>query len=70
VIDQVLTPLEESSILGTKTDETSIMCYQIEGKLTRNGKPIIGGLDINETDYQFASQIYPGQPSAPSAERH
>jgi hypothetical protein len=60
VIDQVLTPLEESSILGTAvTDETSIMCYQIEGELTLDGKPIVGGLDINETDYHFASLVYP-----------
>jgi hypothetical protein len=62
VIDQVLTPLEESSILGTAaTDETSIMCYEIEGDLTLDGKPIVGGLDINKTDYHFASLVYPGE---------
>lgn len=61
VINQVLTPLEESSVFGTAlVDETSIMCYQIEGKLTLDGEPIIGGVDINETDYRFASFVYPG----------
>jgi hypothetical protein len=60
VIDQILTPLEESSILGTtKPDETSIMCYQIDGSLTLDGKPVVGGTDINETDYRFAASVYP-----------
>lgn len=61
VIDQVLTPLEESSILGTPTDQTSIMCYQIDGSLTLDGTPILGGLDINETDHHFAALVYPGR---------
>ena len=61
VIDQVLTPLEESSIFGTAlVDETSIMCYQIEGELTLDGVPIIGGVDITETDHRFAALVYPG----------
>lgn len=59
VIDQVLTPLEESSIFGTATDETSIMCYQIDGDLTLDGTPILGGIDINKTDQGFASLVYP-----------
>jgi hypothetical protein len=62
VIDQVLTPLEEASILGTASaDETSIMCYQIEGELTVDGEPIVGGDDINESDHRFASLVYPGK---------
>ena len=56
---QVLTPLEESSLRGTKADARSIMCYQIPGELTKNGQPIIGGLDIDATDYGFAKLIYP-----------
>lgn len=60
VIDQVLTPLEEASIFGTaRTDETSIMCYQIDGDLTLDGVPIPGGADINESDHHFASLVYP-----------
>jgi hypothetical protein len=60
VIDQILTPLEESSILGTaNTDQTSIMCYQIDASLTINGQPILGGLDINELDHGFAAAVYP-----------
>jgi hypothetical protein len=57
---QVLTPIEESSLLGTAhADAHSIMCYQIPGTLTRDGKPIVGGLDIDATDYEFAGKIYP-----------
>lgn len=57
---QVLTPLEESSLLGTaQADSHSIMCYQIPGSITINGKPIIGGVDIDKQDYSFAAKIYP-----------
>jgi hypothetical protein len=58
-IDQVLTPLEDSAIEGTIADPKSIMCYQIPEEITKDGKPIIGGLDIDECDYAFAAQIYP-----------
>ncbi len=56
---QVLTPIEQSSLLGTKVDAHSIMCYQIPGNLTKDGKPIIGGLDIDPRDYAFAASMYP-----------
>jgi hypothetical protein len=56
---QVLTPLEDSSLLGTpNADPRSIMCYQLPGEITKDGKPIIGGLDIDASDYAFAGQIY------------
>jgi hypothetical protein len=62
---QVLTPIEESTLLGTAhADPNSIMCYQIPGSITKNGKPIVGGKDIDASDYQFAAKIYP-KPSAP-----
>lgn len=60
---QVLTPLEESSLLGTKPDPKSIMCYQIPGELTIDGKPIIGGTDIDASDARFAASIYPKKPA-------
>jgi hypothetical protein len=56
---QVLTPLDDASIMATPPDETSIMCYQLPGSITRDGEPIIGGVDINETDFAFAAKIYP-----------
>jgi hypothetical protein len=59
VVAQVLTPLNEASLMGTPADQTSIMCYQLPGKITNDGKPIVGGLDINATDYGFAAKIYP-----------
>ena len=56
---QVLRPLDQASILGTAPDQTSIMCYQLPASITKDGKPVIGGTDINTTDYKFAGQIYP-----------
>lgn len=56
---QVLTPIEESSLRGTPhADPNSIMCYQIPGSITKDGKPIIGGVDIDKSDYAFAAKIY------------
>lgn len=59
VDQQVLTSLDEKSLMSTAPDQTSIMCYQLPGSITRDGKPILGGLDINATDYAFAARIYP-----------
>jgi hypothetical protein len=64
---QVLTPLEEASISGSATaDAKSIMCYQIPGEVTKSGKPIVGGLDIDKSDFEFMGTIYPKPSSAPS----
>jgi hypothetical protein len=59
VDQQVLTPLDERSIFGTPTDQTSIMCYQLPGSITKDGNPVLGGTDINPTDSSFAKRIYP-----------
>jgi hypothetical protein len=60
VREQVLTPIEEKSLRGTAhADPNSIMCYQIPGEVTKNGKPIVGGLDIDKSDYAFAATLYP-----------
>ena len=57
---QVLAPLKARSIMGTaESDPHSIMCYQIPGTITKSGKPIPGGSDINERDHAFAARIYP-----------
>jgi hypothetical protein len=67
VIQQVLTPLEESSLLATDNpDPDSIMCYQIPGSLTKNGKTIAGGRDIDASDFEFIARIYPKPKSAPA----
>jgi hypothetical protein len=60
VDQQVLTPLEERSIMGTtRADPNSIMCYHIPGSITKNGRAIVGGKDINANDFRFAGSIYP-----------
>ena len=35
------------------------MCYQIPGTITKSGKPIVGGTDIDKSDYRFVAKIYP-----------
>jgi len=69
VRQQVLTPIEESSLRGTAhADPDSIMCYQIPGSITKDGKPIIGGFDIDRQDFAFVALIYlPNQKPPPSA---
>jgi hypothetical protein len=60
VREQVLTPLEDASLLEAGRSNThSIMCYQIPGIITKDGKPILGGIDIDKQDYEFAAACYP-----------
>lgn len=59
-IQQVLTPLSESSLMGTpNADQDSILCYQLPGSITIDGQPIRGGTDITATDAAFAAKLYP-----------
>jgi hypothetical protein len=58
---QVLTSLNDNTIFRTAPDQTSIMCYQLPGSITRDGRPITGGTDINATDFAFNARIYPKQ---------
>jgi hypothetical protein len=69
VDQQVLTSLDERDLMGTPPDQTSIMCYQLPGSITTDGNPILGGTDINATDYAFAGKIYQkvgGSPAVPT----
>jgi hypothetical protein len=59
VEEQVLTPIERRHIIGTRPNPRSIMCYELPGAVTKDGKPIVGGDDIHEDDYAFAATIYP-----------
>ncbi len=65
VDQQVLTPLDERSLMSTPADQTSIMSYQLPGSITTDGRPIIGGVDINATDFAFVGRIYP-KPFSPN----
>ena len=67
VDEQVLTPLDERSLLGTPADQTSIMSYQLPGSITQDGRPIAGGRDINRSDFDFIARIYPKAGRAPTA---
>jgi hypothetical protein len=59
VDQQVLTSLDDRTIMGTPVDQDSIMCYQLPGSITIDGRPIRGGTDINSSDFAFAGRIYP-----------
>jgi hypothetical protein len=70
VEEQVLTPLSEKSVMGTtESDPLSIMCYQIPAAITKDGRAIPGGRDINERDYAFAGSLYPKRVAAPRTRR-
>lgn len=57
---QVLTPIDQGSLIGTSPpDPNSIMCYQIPGTITKDGEPIVGGADIDDSDFAFAGKLYP-----------
>jgi hypothetical protein len=57
----VLTPLEDSHIMGGSgaPDVVSIMTYQLPGEIMLDGRPVLGGRDIDDVDYAFAATIYP-----------
>ncbi len=59
VDQQVLTPLDPSKTMGTEADQDSIMCYRLPGEITKDGKPIRGGADINKMDADAVAIIYP-----------
>lgn len=59
-IDQVLTALDESALIGTaQTDMQSIMCYWLPGSIMKDGIAVTGGSDIDALDAQFAASVYP-----------
>ena len=67
VNEQVLTPLAERSLMGSReTDPTSIMCYHMPASVMKNGKAIRGGKDINPSDYAFAASLYPPKRAVPA----
>lgn len=60
VMQQVLTPLSESSIRGTpNADQDSLMTYQLPGAITKDGQPIRGGSNITKADADFTALLYP-----------
>lgn len=69
---QVLTPLEESSVMASDpADEDSIMAYQLPASITKDGRPVRGGADFSAADRAFAARLYPKAepPPPPSGKR-
>jgi hypothetical protein len=65
VYAQVLTSLDERSIMATAPDQDSEMCYMLPASITKDGQPIRGGTKIDATDYAFAQKMYP-RPDTPA----
>ena len=45
----------------TESDPHSIMCYQIPGEITKDGKPILGGTTSTPRTSRSPASIYPKQ---------
>jgi hypothetical protein len=64
VDELVLTSSDSRSLFGTEPDQDSVMSFHLPGAVTRDGTPIWGGADINQTDARFAGLVYPKDRSA------
>ena len=63
VIEQVLTPLNNSALSATAhADVNSIMCYWLPASIMRDNTAVDGGPDIDAQDGQFAGTVYPQTP--------
>jgi hypothetical protein len=67
VKQQVLTPLDEASLMGTPVDVDSIMAYSLPAFITKDGRPVPGGSDIDDSDAAWMAKIYPGLTVTPPA---
>jgi hypothetical protein len=67
VRQQVLTPLDEATLMGTPVDVDSIMAYSLPASITVDGRPVPGGLDIDDSDAAWMAKIYPGLTVTPPA---
>ncbi len=66
VIQQVLTPLENSALIATaQADMNSIMCYWLPASIMKDGIVVVGGKDIDAQDARFAATVYPLAPPPP-----
>jgi hypothetical protein len=69
-ISNVLTPFDRLTVrVSSFADPKSIMCYQLPAEIMRDGVAVLGGSDIDDSDYAFAAVIYP-KPSTTLAPRH
>lgn len=59
VRQQVLTPLDDADLTALPADTVSIMCYQLPGEITVDGRPIPGGNDIDPEDAALCAKLYP-----------
>lgn len=56
----VLTPLEERTLFGVPpVEEQSIMCYQLPGSIMKDGRPLLGGDRLTDTDLDYIATCYP-----------
>lgn len=66
VDNNVLRAIDEKALLTpTPEDEQSVMCYALPGEITLDGRPIVGGVDIDPGDARYAAAIYPSVSAPP-----
>ncbi len=65
VKEQVLTPLDERSLMSTPVDVESIMAYQLPGSIMKDGIAVPGGSDIDPSDGTFMASVYPKEVVVP-----
>lgn len=59
-IHNVLTPLATSAITADAApDRDSIMCYELDASIMRDGVRVEGGADISPADARFIATLYP-----------
>jgi hypothetical protein len=60
VREQILTPIEDASLMSREpADTSSIMCYQLPAEITRDGRPVVGGTDLDPQDQKYIARVYP-----------
>lgn len=70
VDSNVLRYADESTITGSEVpDQDSLMCYQIPGEITVDGKPIPGGVDFSPQDKVMAGRLWPKTTPPPPPDR-
>ena len=59
VDSQVLTPLNERSLMSTPVDVQSIMAYSLPAQVMKDGIAVPGGSEVTPTDKAFMQKHYP-----------
>jgi hypothetical protein len=68
-VSNVLRAEAEENLVATPIDESSIMAYWLPGSITKDGKPVVGGKDINDVDHSLATKLWPVASPPPAGDK-